>query len=194
MTLSIKNLIPLIFLLTALSMPSLAREHPGYTKEYITKVMIHWSTESITKKAKKNNLNTHISERQRSHSPGALVTHINEYVATRMPEDEYIAAAKDSIDGKLGVEIKRTTVYPLGLDESEKASIVRAKKKELAKSYCEFIDDAKFPVIVRYSALTPLLGSKYRDYESFGYFEFGKDFCDSNPDLWETGLKKFLNW
>ena len=131
--LPLKNLILISFLLLMSITPCQADDSEGYGAKDIP-VIMSWATETITNKAKKNNLSIHVSERQRAQSPNALVTHINEYVATRMPEDEYIAASKSSIDGELGVEIKITEVFPFGLSKTEINKILKSKGL-IARSY-----------------------------------------------------------
>lgn len=190
--LPLKNLISISFLLLMSITPCQADDSEGLSAKDIP-VIMSWATETITNKAKKNNLSTHVSERQRAQSPNALVTHINEYVATRMPEDEYIAATKSSIDGELGVEIKITEVFPFGLSKTEINKILKSKKENLAKNYCELMVDAQYPVQMRYGALTSGFMSNSR-YDAIGYFEFGKDFCSDNSNLWKTGLRKIFNW
>lgn len=190
--LQLKNLIPISFLFFMAITPCQAGDSDALTAKDIPRLM-SWVTELTTNKAKKNNLSTHVSEKQRLQSPNALITHINEYVATRMPEDEYIDASKSSINGKLGVEIQTTEVFPFGLNKKEINKILKSKKENLAKNYCELMVDAQYPIQIRYGALTSGIMSGKR-YDPLGYFEFEKDFCDKNPDLWKTGLRKIFNW
>lgn len=183
-------LIPFLFLMIV--SPSQADVSGALTGKDIPRIMT-WSTEPNTIKAKKNNLSTHVSKSQQSQSPNALVTHINEYVATRVPEDEYIVARKDAVDGKLGVAILINEVFPYGLSKTETTNIINSKKEELAKNYCELMVDAQYPIQIRYGALTYGIASGRR-YDSLGYFEFETNFCHDNPDLWKTGLRKIFNW
>lgn len=190
----------LCLLLLATVSFSVANEYPmqisGWTSEEIEWVTIHWLTSATTKIAKKNNLSAHVPENQRLTSPNALVKHINQYVATRMPEDEFIHAERESIQGKLGVEILMTSLYPSNLDSNEQAHIISSKQEELIKNYCELVVDAKFPVNVKFSALVQryIPTPPYTRNETFGYFKFEKDLCEQNPNLWETGLRKFFKW